>query len=117
MDESFEIHRQEDEGPAPVFLLRGRLEIDAARELRAQALRERDAGRIRLILELSDVGFIASSGLGTLLLLTEEFREMGGDVILASLSTNVLQVVTLMNLGQFLTIEDSLVEARDAVAS
>jgi len=53
---------------------------------------------------MSDVTFVASGGLGTLLALTEEFGEAGGCLYLAPVSDAVSSVVKLLNLDQFLAI-------------
>jgi anti-sigma B factor antagonist len=94
-----------------VLRLSGRLEATGAQRLRQQCLELRGQGMLRLILELSGLTFVASSGLGTFLLLTEEFGNAGGKVVLAALNPNVLSVIKLLNLDKFLIIEDSLDQA------
>jgi stage II sporulation protein AA (anti-sigma F factor antagonist) len=105
MSNPFAIEVSERSGPVPVLQLRGRLEASGAQELLQQATTLREQGEKALVLDLSEVEFLASSGLGTLLLLTEEFRDCGGQLILADLPPAVREVVDLLNLDQFLRIE------------
>jgi anti-anti-sigma factor len=74
----------------------------------------RDRGR-HLVLNLSRVTFIASSGIGGLLALVEEYREAGLTVRLADLSQPVVSVIKLLNLDQFLTIDVDEDESRNAL--
>jgi anti-anti-sigma factor len=79
-----------------------------------RAVKER---RKNLVLNLSEVLFIASSGIGGLLALVEEFRESDRSVRLAALSTAVDSVVRLLNLASFLSIDVDEVAAVEALGS
>jgi anti-sigma B factor antagonist len=108
MSNPFAIEIAQEIGAAKVLRLRGRLEASGAQELLQQASALREAGETVLVLDLKDVEFLASSGLGTLLLLTEEFRDNGCQLILAALPPAVREVVDLLNLDQFLQIEPTV---------
>jgi anti-anti-sigma factor len=69
-----------------------------------------------LVLNLSEVVFIASSGIGALLALVEEFHESGLSIRFAALSTAVDSVVKLLNLDGFLSIDRDEVVAVEALA-
>ena len=100
-------------GHEPIALIRvtGRLDLKNAKDLMEHCRRLKTTGRQSLVLNLSDVTFIASSGIGTLLALTEEFRENGGNLKLVALSNAVQSVVNLLNLEQFLQIEKDEADA------
>jgi len=68
-----------------------------------------------LILNLAQVNFIASSGIGGLLALVEEYRDAGLTVRLVELSEAVVSVIKLLNLDQFLTIDVDESHAVDAL--
>ena len=70
-----------------------------------------------LVLDLSRITFIASSGIGGLLALAEEFTQAGLNVRFAALSQAVASVVQLLNLDGFLNIDDSVSEATDRMAA
>ncbi len=86
--------------------LSGRLEARAAQELLRRCREMKESGKTRLVLNLANVSFVASSGVGTLLALTEEFKDAGGSVHLASPSQAVTSVVDLLNLTEFLALFD-----------
>lgn len=73
--------------------------------------------RMHLVLNLSEVFFIASSGIGGLLALVEDFHESGLSVRLAALSTAVDSVVKLLNLDGFLCIDVDEMAAVEALGS
>ena len=60
--------------------------------------------RKNLIVNLAEVDFVASSGVGSLLALTEEFEEEGLRICFVHLSDVVESVIKLLNLDSFLTI-------------
>jgi len=98
-----------------VVRVSGRLEARAAQELRRLCSELREEGRSRIVINLSGVSFVASSGVGTLLALTEESKEAGGLVQLVALSHSVAAVVDLLNLTEFLSIFDTESKAMETV--
>ncbi|MBN2170017.1 MAG: STAS domain-containing protein [Candidatus Krumholzibacteriota bacterium] len=111
MSSYFTLHPAEFRGQTAVLRLSGRLDAESALTLRQHCAELREQGQRRLILVLSGVTFVASSGVGTLLALTEEFRTAGGCLGLAEISPAVASVFKLLNLEQFLEIHDTLDEA------
>jgi anti-sigma B factor antagonist len=108
MFDQIEITQSQARDSIPVLNLKGRLDASGAQQLREMCHGLQDEGHSQIIIDLAGVEFVASSGLGTFLLLTEEYRENGGKVIFAAPSTAVLDVVTLLNLDQFLFLEESV---------
>lgn len=107
----------ETSGTLGVLRLAGRLEARAAQELLRRCREMRQSGRTRLLLNLSEVTFVASSGVGTLLALTEEFKESGGCVQIAAPSEAVTSVVDLLNLTEFLALFENEAKARETMRS
>ncbi len=97
-------------GPVTLLKVSGRLDAVAAQELRKHCLDVRQQGHKHLALDLSAVSFVASSGIGTLLALTEEFGKDGA-LYLAPISLSVRSVIQLLNLEPYLAIYGSLEEA------
>ena len=116
MSNDFIIHEHELHGQLWNLRVVGRLEADTAQKLRTHCADMRNQGCRELVLDLSGIDFIASSGVGALLALTEEFGGAGGSLYLAPVSEEVLSVVRLLNLDQFLAIYDSL-DAATAIHS
>jgi anti-sigma B factor antagonist len=97
-----------------VLRVTGRLDARSAPVLTARCVEVRNQDR-HLVLNLSGVSFIASSGIGALLALVEEFRQSKSRVRLAAVSPAVESVVRLLNLDQFLTIDTTEGEATSAL--
>ena len=113
MPDSFGI-QEEIRDRAVLLRVRGRLDARSAPHLQEVASRVR-MRQLHLILDLSGVTFMASSGLGSLLSLAEEFRQSEFRLRLASPSTAVTSVIQLLNLQTFLAIDASEEEALHAL--
>jgi anti-sigma B factor antagonist len=107
---------EEKRGSTVILRVRGRLDARSAPQLLEVATRVRRQ-HSNLVLDLSAVEFMASSGLGSLLSLAEEFRESESRVRLASPSPAVESVIRLLNLHPFLKIDASEEEALHALGS
>ena len=114
MSDEFQIVEGGVRGGTALLRARGRLDARSAPVL-LQAASEARQKRLNLVLNLSEVTFMASSGLGSLLSLAEEFRQSEHQVRIAGPSTAVLSVIQLLNLDQFLKIDASEEEALVAI--
>ena len=95
--------------PVPVLHLKGRLDVAGAQQFHEVALASlKDAGEPNLVVDLAGVEFVASTGLATFLLLTEEFAEVQGAIVYVNATPAVMQVISLLNIEQFLSLETSL---------
>lgn len=113
MSDAFGI-TEEVRGRTVLLRVRGKLDARSAPHLQEVGSRIR-ARKLNLVLDLSGVTFMASSGLGSLLSLAEEFRQSECRVRLASPSPAVESVIHLLNLHQFLTIDASEQESIHAL--
>jgi anti-anti-sigma factor len=95
------------EGGARVLRVSGRLDAKNAHALAQECHRALGEGASHVVVNLEQVSFVASSGIGSLLALTETFQDAGGSLRLAPISGAVRSVVDLLNLGRFLRIEAS----------
>ena len=86
-----------------------RSEVESSDPLRA-VLGSDDCSR-RLVLDLSDVEYIDSSGIGWLLARHRRYREAGGDLILHSLSPTVLDMIRMLRLDAVLRLADDEISA------
>ena len=102
-------------GDARVLRVAGRLDARNAQMLVQKCQEHLDNGARHVVLNLGDVSFVASSGVGSLLALTEKFQENGGSLHLVHMSDAVSSVVDLLNLGQFLEIATTEEEAVAAI--
>jgi len=63
-----------------------------------------EAGKKYIILDMSDLRFISSAGVGSILGAVGNSRGMGGDIILCSLSEKILHILEILDLCDYLTI-------------
>lgn len=105
-----EIVESERRGRIVALSVRGRLDAATAPDL-LQRCAEIQANGQNLVLNLSEVSFLGSSGVGALLVLVEQFQEQAGAVHFAALSRAALDVIELPDLGQYLPIHVTEAEA------
>jgi anti-sigma B factor antagonist len=89
----------------------GRLNMVSAPRLREAVSEAVAAGRPRIVVDLSAVDFMDSSGLGALVGCLKTTRQAGGDLRIAAPSEQVTMVLKLSNLDRILT---SYASASDA---
>lgn len=66
-----------------------------------------------IIIDLADLEFISSAGVGSILGTVESSREIGGDIILCNASQSVLHVFAVLDLTDYLTFRSDEKEAAD----
>ncbi|MGA1838161.1 STAS domain-containing protein [Herbiconiux sp. 11R-BC] len=89
----------------------GRLNMVSGPPMREVVKRSIDAGRPRVVVDLSRVPFMDSSGLGALISCLKSAREAGGDLRIVSPSAQVSMVLKLSNVDKILTPFASVEEA------
>lgn len=87
-----------------VLTVSGRLSAVNVAELRAAMAAVVDDGRRHVILELSGVHFIDSSGLGGVIAGLKMARQAGGDLRLVAPGQQVMMILKLTNLDQILSV-------------
>lgn len=100
---------------AGVALLRldGRLNMVSAAELTSAIRAVVEAGRRHVVVDLSAVGFMDSSGLGSLIAGLKKARQDGGDLRITGVTQQVATVLALTNLDRVLVAHSSFEEAVD----
>jgi anti-sigma B factor antagonist len=103
-------------GRTVVLRVRGRLDAGTAPTLLQRCAQVQANGQ-NLVLNLSGVSFLGSSGVGAMLVLVEQFQEQAGAVHFADLSESARSVVNLLDLGEYLIIHPTEDEAVAALAA
>lgn len=97
-------HSPTRSSPSGVMVVRpsGRLNVTTARGLREQLQALMESGNTRLVVDLSEVDNIDSSGLGALIFGLKAARQRGGDLRVAAANGQVQSVFDLAKLNQLL---------------
>ena len=70
-----------------------------------------------ILLDFSDLEFLSSAGVGSILGTIEISREMEGDIIICNASTKIMHILELLDLVDYFTIKRTVEEARQFYAS
>lgn len=92
--------------------IKGRVDAVTAPQLNREVHDQINAGARYLLLDLSEVTFLSSSGLRALLLIRKELMTMGGELRLAALQPQVHEVFTLTGFTQVFAIHGTVEDAR-----
>ncbi|MGQ9927147.1 MAG: anti-sigma factor antagonist [Chloroflexaceae bacterium] len=96
------------------FPVAGRVDAVTAPQLSRAMHEEIARGARRVVLDLSQVSFLSSSGLQALLLIRKELMALGGELRLAALQPQVRKVFDLTGFTQVFAIHPGVEEARAA---
>lgn len=97
-----------------VLSLRGRLDFTTSNTLKEEILKNVTEGRNRILLNLSLVDFVNSSGLGTLVSILKEIRLAKGRLALTNLASyvqEIFEITQLSHIFEIFTCEDEALEA------
>ncbi len=108
----FELHTEEETIRIGIVSLAGRLDVDASPALRQQVERMVAAGTVRLILDLTAVDFLDSTGIAALLHALRLSRQAGGNVrLVRPRQEAIFRVLRLTRLDHAFAIHGSREDA------
>jgi len=84
--------------------LDGHLDAEGAPVLSDALGQKLEEGVRNVSLEFDRVQFISSTGIGTLIAAIGEFRDVGGDVIIKGLSSELREVFEMLDLLDYVTV-------------
>jgi len=106
-----QVARIHQEGDASVVEVHGEVDMHSSPELH-QFLREVCEGQpAKLVVDLSRVEYMDSSGIGTLVEIFRRVKGFEGQMMLVALQPRVRGVFEITKLDKFFTIHDSVAEA------
>jgi anti-sigma B factor antagonist len=111
---SIEIQTTSD---VPVVRLTGELDIDQAVRVREHLDKVIDAGTVRLVIDLSDVSYIDSTGLGMLVAVHKRLIAEQGFYVLTVPRASQRKVFEITGLSTVLVIVESLEDALSHINS
>lgn len=98
-------------GDGSVLKVEGEVDLRTSPLLRNAAVEILAQRPARLIIDLTEVAYMDSSGVGTMVYLKREIERNGGKIILSGLQTRVRGVFEITQLDKFFTITQSVDEA------
>ena len=105
------------EGGRTVVEIAGEIDVYSAARLRERLVELAQAGRYRLIIDMTIVTFMDSSGLGVLVGAMKRARANGGEVCIVGAAEHILQTLRITGLTRVFPIYASVVEALSKVAT
>lgn len=97
--------------------LKGELDADNVEELNRFFQEGEGAGASRIVLDLSELAYVDSSGLGAFVRLMKEARGRGGDVRLVGPTNEVKKVLELTRLSRVFDVRETVSEAIERFCS
>jgi len=99
-----------------VVAVRGELDLFSTRELQRTLAKSLDAGRIRIIVDLSETTFVDSCALGVLIGTVKRLRSRHGALAIVNVNEDVAHAFEVTGLDQIFTIVPTREDAISAVA-
>jgi anti-sigma B factor antagonist len=100
-------------GGATVVKVAGEVDVFTAPQLREALAQAVDANGSHVVVDLEDVGFLDSTGLGVLVFGLKRVRERGGDLSLVCAHEQILKVLSITGLSKILKVYATLDEAAE----
>jgi anti-sigma B factor antagonist len=117
MSPEFAITEHPIDGERHVLAVRGEIDLFTAPELKQVLAESIEAGRIRIIVDLTDTTFLDSTALGVLIGAVKRLRSRDGGLAIVNLDENIAKTFEITGLDQIFTIVPTREEAVDAVDS
>lgn len=96
-----------------VFALKGEVDVYTAPQLKERLIERIDAGCVNILVDMEDVGFIDSSGLGVLVGGLRRAKESSGAIRLVCTRDNILKIFRITGLDKVFPIFDTIEQARE----
>lgn len=111
LENNLQIEVRDLEG-ACLMVLRGEIDMRSAPALREQLLEAVESRPSRVILDLTAVDYVDSSGVGTMVDFKRRIDRLGAAVVLVGLQERVRSVFEITRLDKFFQIVSSVDEAQ-----
>jgi anti-sigma B factor antagonist len=116
MPPEFLITEHAIDGERHVLAVRGEIDLFTAPELKQVLAESIEAGRIRIIVDLTETTFLDSTALGVLIGAVKRLRSRHGALAIVNIDENIAKTFEITGLDQIFTIMATRDEAIDAVA-
>jgi anti-sigma B factor antagonist len=104
-----------EHGAIGVLIVRGEVDVATAPRFRQALVELAEQGRDLVAVDLDEVDFIASTGLGVLVGGLKRARTGGGDLVLVCTRPRILRVLEMTRLDRAFAVYSSVADAAAAV--
>lgn len=102
---------EREQNGVTIFVLDGRVDSEGAVDLDLALQTATSEGKHKMILDMSEVRYINSSGLRTLADILTQNKDSGGDLKLVNLNPKVQRVLQIIGFDKFFSICQTVEEA------
>ena len=103
------------EGPRTILAVSGEVDLATAPTLRQRVVQAIDDGARQVVVDLSEVGFMDSTGLGVLIGGLKRLRQLDGNLIVVNPSDPVRKILEVTGLLDVLGVVERLDDVPDLV--
>jgi len=111
----FTVQAQEVDAGTALIVVTGEIHVSSAPRFSGLLQASIDEGRTALVLDLTDVEFIDSTGLGVLLDTLRRLRRIGGHLALVCTNPTVVRLFVVTGLDETLGLQPTVASALEAV--
>ncbi|MGH2901275.1 MAG: STAS domain-containing protein [Solirubrobacteraceae bacterium] len=115
MSSEFSITEHAIDGARHVLAVRGEIDLFTAPELKQVLAEAIEAGRTRIVVDLTDTTFLDSTALGVLIGAVKRLRSRDGALAIVNVDDNIAKTFEITGLDQIFTIVPARAEAVAAI--
>ncbi len=115
MSPEFAISEHPIDDERHVLAVRGEIDLFTAPELKQVLAESIEAGRVRIVVDLTETTFLDSTALGVLIGAVKRLRSRDGALAIVNIDENIAKTFEITGLDQIFTIVPTREEAVDAV--
>ena len=115
MPPEFAVTEHPIDGERHVLAVRGEIDLFTAPELKQVLAESIEAGRVRIIVDLTETTFLDSTALGVLIGAVKRLRSRDGALAIVNVDENIAKTFEITGLDQIFTIRASRAEALAAL--
>ncbi|MEI0531726.1 STAS domain-containing protein [Brachyspira pilosicoli] len=101
----------EDKGKAKIVMLEGKLDVNLSVSLESELDALIDSGSNNLILEISKVEYLSSSGIRVFINMMRKVKDKNGRLVLASVPGSIKKILKTVDLEDLFEVFDTVDEA------
>src|SRR5215207_4993287 len=115
MPPEFALSQEAVDETTQVVAVRGEIDLFTAPELKSALAETIEAGRSRIVVDLSETTFLDSTALGVLIGAVKRLRSRDGRLTIVNVDANIAKTLEITGLDQIFTIRGDRSEAIDAL--